>query len=174
MASNALRAKLTLPKGWHKNVRAAIVHVVSLAQHAMAYTRGWAADSLNARVRLKAQLDQATQEIALLREEIRIKNARLARIPAHRRPHDPPTQRLAIFGIMGVTVFRPEPTSEAVRTFLGRVMHSVKAKPRHLVTDKRSQFWNDRFKAWCKRRNIKPRFGAVGRHGSIALIERLI
>ena len=27
---------------------------------------------------------------------------------------------------------------------------------------------------WCDRRNIKPRFGAVGQHGSIAVIERLI
>jgi hypothetical protein len=30
------------------------------------------------------------------------------------------------------------------------------------------------FKQWCKRKNIPPRFGAVGRHASIALIERFI
>ena len=76
--------------------------------------------------------------------------------------------------IMGVTLFRQEPTSEAVRAFLGRVMHAAKAKPRHLVTDKGPQFWNDGFKAWCRRKDIKPRFGAIGQHGSIAVIERLI
>ena len=36
------------------------------------------------------------QEIALLREENRIKNARMARIDPHRRPQYPPTGRMAI------------------------------------------------------------------------------
>jgi len=36
------------------------------------------------------------------------------------------------------------------------------------------QFWNDGFKTWCTRRGIKPRFGAVGKHGCIAVIERFI
>jgi hypothetical protein len=39
---------------------------------------------------------------------------------------------------------------------------------------KAAQFWNPSFKQWCKRKNIRPRFGAVGQHGSIALIERFI
>jgi hypothetical protein len=30
------------------------------------------------------------------------------------------------------------------------------------------------FKDWCDRQGITPRFGAVGQHGSIALIERFI
>ncbi|MDQ7780797.1 MAG: integrase core domain-containing protein [Planctomycetota bacterium] len=29
-------------------------------------------------------------------------------------------------------------------------------------------------KAWCKRKGILPRFGAVGKHGSIAVIERFV
>jgi transposase InsO family protein len=28
------------------------------------------------------------------------------------------------------------------------------------------------YKAWCERRGVSPRFGAVGEHGSIAVIER--
>jgi hypothetical protein len=44
-----------------------------------------------------------------------------------------------------------------------------------LVNDKGSQFWPCAgYKTWCWRRNVKPRFGAVGQHGSIAVIERLI
>lgn len=62
----------------------------------MAYTRGWAANSINARIRLRAQLDQANQEIVCLRKEIGIKDARLEQIDPHRRPHYPPTQRMAI------------------------------------------------------------------------------
>jgi putative transposase len=76
--------------------------------------------------------------------------------------------------IMGVTLFWKEPTSQAVRAFLGRVMHAAKAKPRHLVTDKEPQFCNKDFKPWCRRKHIKPRFGAIGQHGSIAVVERLI
>jgi hypothetical protein len=30
----------------------------------------------------------------------------------------------------------------------------------------------DAFKSWCRSRHIRPRFGAVDEHGSIAIIER--
>ena len=52
--------------------------------------------STNSRIRLKAELDRANQEIALLREEMRIKDARMARIDPHRRPHHPLVERMAI------------------------------------------------------------------------------
>ena len=52
------------------------MHVIALAQYAIVYTRSWAADSGNARVRLKTENDHLRQEVALLNEEIRIKNAR--------------------------------------------------------------------------------------------------
>ena len=55
-----------------------MLHVISLAQYATVYTRSWAVDSMNGRVRLKAENDRQKQEIALLREEIRIKDARMA------------------------------------------------------------------------------------------------
>lgn len=51
----------------------------SLAQFTIAYTRGWAADSANTHARLKAKLDRALQDNALLREEMRIKDVRMAR-----------------------------------------------------------------------------------------------
>ena len=87
MSKSQQTPKIPLPKGWKKPVQSAVLHVLSLAQYAAVYTRGWAADSTNARVRLKAELDRANQELLLLREEIRIKDARLARIDPHRRPH---------------------------------------------------------------------------------------
>jgi hypothetical protein len=67
-------AKIQLPKAWPSYVRSAMLHVVSLAQYATVYTRSWAADSPNARVRLKAAKDYAEQDAALLREEMRIKD----------------------------------------------------------------------------------------------------
>jgi transposase InsO family protein len=76
--------------------------------------------------------------------------------------------------IMGITLFQRAPTSEAIRPFLGRVIDTAGAKPRHLVCDQGSQFSCDQFEQWCLRKGIRPRFGAIGEHGSIAVIERLI
>ncbi len=52
--------QISLPKSWSKHVRAAILHVISLAQFATAHTRSWAANSVNARIRLKAERDLKT------------------------------------------------------------------------------------------------------------------
>ena len=75
---------------------------------------------------------------------------------------------------MGCAVYQGKPTSIEVRTFLERTIRQAGTTPPHLICDKGSQFWCDDFKAWCKRRDIKPRYGAVGRHGSIAIVERFI
>ena len=47
------------------------------------------------------------------------------------------------------------------------------SKPKYIVSDKGPQF-RDHYRGWCASRNIKPRFGAVGQHGSIAVVERFI
>jgi transposase InsO family protein len=330
--------KLPLPKSWSGRVRSAMLHVVSLAQYAAVYTRSWAAESRNARVRLKALNDQLQQEVALLRAEIRLKDARMACLPAQRRPHYPPAERLEILElradrgwslqqtadtflvtaatisswmnrleetgsaalvqlrtpvnkfpdfvrytvqrlqtlcptlgkkklaevlaraglhlgattvgrirkekpeptrpwsegttpssrivtatrpnhvwhvdlttvptpagfwcswlpcalppcwpfcwwvvvlldhysrrVMSCAVFRQEPTAVALRSFLGRAIHAAGTAPKYLISDKGSQFWpNAGYKSWCRRSGIRPRFGAIGKHGSIAVIERLI
>ena len=89
-------SRIPLPKGWPRQVRSAIVQVISLAQYTAVYTRSWAIDSMNGRVRLKAENDRLREEVAQLREESRIKDARMARIPAQRRPHYLPIERLQI------------------------------------------------------------------------------
>jgi transposase InsO family protein len=331
-----MRAReISLPRSWPATVRSAILHVIALAQYATAYTRSWAADSRNARMRLQVENDRLQQELSLLNEELRIKDARMRRIDPHRRPHYPPVERMAILQlraargwsltrvadvfqltpatisnwikrldesgpdallqllepvnrfpdfvrylvqrlkvlcpamgkvklaqvlaraglhlapttigrilkerpfpkpkastqgtdrvvtarypnhvwhvdltvvpisggcwapwkplailqrwpfcwwvaiaidhysrrVMGFTVFKKAPTSVEVRAFLGRTITSAKAGPKHLICDKGGQFCCDGFKTWCRRQNIRPRFGAVGQHGSIAVVERLI
>src|SRR5438128_1664706 len=77
---------IPLPNSWSKRIRSAVLHVISLAQYAVVRTRSWAADSPNARIRLTAENEQLRQEVALLRQEIRIKDARLDCIRPHRRP----------------------------------------------------------------------------------------
>jgi len=46
--------------------------------------------------------------------------------------------------------------------------------PRHIISDQVKVFVGDAFAALLSQRNIKPRFGAVGKHGSIAVTERVI
>jgi putative transposase len=75
---------------------------------------------------------------------------------------------------LGFALFRKQPTSEQVRQFLGRVMATVAAVPKYLVTDSGAQFACAGFKRWCRRHAIRQRRGAVGRHGSIAVVERFI
>jgi len=51
---------------------------------------------MNPRLRRQAEADRLQEEIQLLREEIRIKDARMEHIEAQKRPYYPPTERLAI------------------------------------------------------------------------------
>jgi hypothetical protein len=73
-----------------------VVHAIGMARTALTTSRGWAADSWDARLRLNAENNRLRQEVGLLLEELRIKDGRMGRIPAQRRPHYPPTERLAI------------------------------------------------------------------------------
>jgi len=326
------KPKIPLPKDWTGNVRSAVLHVISLAQYATAYTRSWAANSPNERMRLKTENGRLEAEVALLTEEIRIKDARLLSLDSRKRPQYPPTERMAILElraarrwskrktavsfhltpatithwmrrldesgpdalvqlpepvnkfpdfvrysvqqlkslcpsmgkvkiaemlaraslhlgsttvgrtpaappvsekpetgarhvtakrpnhvwnvdlttvpiaggfwvpwspftlpqcwpfcwwvaivldhysrrVMGFAVFSNLPSSEDIQAFLDRTIKASGASPKHLISDKGGQFWCDGYKAWCRRREIKPRFGAVGKHGSIAVLERFI
>jgi putative transposase len=324
---------LALPRGWSRGVCSAAVHAVSLSEFALTAALGWATQSLNPRLRLRAELERLRQEIQLLREETRIKDARMQHIEAQKRPHYPPTERLAILElraarhwslaqtarvflvtptttaswmarldeegadalvrlpepvnkfpdfvgylvrrlkilcptlgklkiaqvlaragvhigsttvrrmlretrpprpgptlqtsprtitarkpndlwhvdlttvpttlgfwtswspfalpqvwpfcwwlavavdhysrrIMGFAVFPGQPSSAFVRRFLERLSRSH--QPQHLVSDQGSQFTAMEFKRWCRRRGVRQRFGAIGKYGSLAVIERCI
>ncbi len=106
---------LALPRGWHRGLRSAAVHAISLADFALTTALGWAAQSLNPRLRLRAEIERLRQEILLLREEIRIKDARMQQIEAQRRPHYPPTERLAILELRAA---RSWSLAQTARTFL--------------------------------------------------------
>jgi hypothetical protein len=75
---------------------------------------------------------------------------------------------------MGINAFTKQPKSLEVRSFLGRAIHKAGATPKYLICDKEIQFNCSGFKDWYCRKNIKPRFGAIGRHGGIAVSERFI
>jgi hypothetical protein len=58
-----------LPKGWPAFVKSAVLHTISLAQYALVYTRSWAVDSPNGRVRagLRATVPTRIRRWALVR-----------------------------------------------------------------------------------------------------------
>ena len=58
MSKSQQTPRIQLPKGWKKQVRSALRHVLSLVQYAAVYSRGWAADSTNTHVRPKAELSR--------------------------------------------------------------------------------------------------------------------
>jgi transposase InsO family protein len=326
---------IPLPKGWPRRVRAAVIQVISLAHFSLIATRSWAANSWNAGLRLKCENERLRQELALFREEMRLKDSRIERIPAQRRPHYTPIERLAILElraargwsqaqtaerllvtpltvaswmsrldeggprailqirvpvnkfpdfvayivrrlkilcpslgkakiaqilcraglhlgsttvrrmlrdaprkppaeacvmatrivtskkpnhvwhldlttvptslgfwtawlpfalpqrwpfcwwlalavdhysrrVVGFRAFPQQPSSETVRAFAQHAVREATVAPRHLVTDRGEQFRGRDFRIWCRRRGITQRLGAVGKHGSIAVIERFI
>ena len=88
--------KLPLPRSWKRRVRSSVLHILALSHYTCTALLARAAHSKNRQVRLQAQIDCREHEIALLQEELRIKDARMDRVPPHRRPHYVPLERMAI------------------------------------------------------------------------------
>jgi len=334
------RFSVLLPAAWPKRVRSAVIHTMSLAAAALTATRGWAASHVSSRVQLRAANERLEQELALVNEELRLKDARMQRVPGHERPHYAPVERLAIlqlralrgwsvgqaaerfqlspvtvsswmrrlneqgpdalvqsavplnkypdyvahlvqqlkvlcpsFGygrianflgraglrlgtstvqrmtrcavapepapepgrtmrsnrmtkvvaryphhvwhcdlttvptsmgiwtstgpfslplrwpfcwwlvvladqfsarIMGLAIFRTQPTTDQVRAIVARAVEDTGVVPKYLISDKGDQFRERTFRPWCRRIGMRHRFGALGQFGSIPFIERLI
>jgi transposase InsO family protein len=73
--------------------------------------------------------------------------------------------------VIGFAVFRSPPSAEEISAVLDRAVANVGKAPRYMVSDQGAQF-QKLYRATCAKHNIKPRYGAIGRHGSIAVIER--
>ena len=80
MYANPQPPRIHLPKGWQDCVKSAVLHAIALAHYAIVYARAWAADSINARVRLAAENDRFHEACVLLRKEPCIKDTRIAQI----------------------------------------------------------------------------------------------
>ena len=73
---------------------------------------------------------------------------------------------------LAVVATKQAPTTEHMTQLLARLSRRH-GPPRYVVTDRGSQFGAD-YVTWCTERHIHARFGAVGRKGSIAIVERFI
>jgi transposase InsO family protein len=97
------------------HVKAALIQSVSLAATALSLAYGRTSSSKSARNRLAAELDRATAEIAVLKEERDIKDARWSRLPSRRRPYYTPVQRMRILQLKAA---RGWSCKQAARAFL--------------------------------------------------------
>ena len=107
----AARRPIRLPSQWSNHVKSSILQAISLASVVLSFARGRAAS----RRRLQAELDQARTEIALLREELSIKDGRWERSRSRRRPHYTPIQRMRILQLRAARGWTLERTA---RVFL--------------------------------------------------------
>ena len=101
MPPRSSKPALPLPRGWRKVTRAGVLHAISVA--AMAMTAAWSkASAGRSRQRALADVDRLRTEVALLTEELELKDARWARVPARRRPYYGPVQRMRILQLRAV------------------------------------------------------------------------
>ncbi len=91
-----MRHKIPVPRGWNRRAKSAILHILALSHYTFTVMVARASNDRHRRTRVQAQIDRRDNEIALLQEELRIKDARMERVPAHRRPHYVPLERMAI------------------------------------------------------------------------------
>ena len=70
-----------LPRGWSKHVKSGLLHAISLAAMALTVARS---RIVARRCDLVVELDRANTEIALLKEELAIKDARWGRVESTR------------------------------------------------------------------------------------------
>jgi predicted RNA polymerase sigma factor len=101
---------IPLPRGWSKHVKSGLLHAISLAVMALTIARSRAP-----RYRLQGELDRANGEIALLKEELEIKDGRWSRLPSRRRPHFTPIQRMCILQLKATRGWSCE---QAARAFM--------------------------------------------------------
>ena len=88
-----------LPSRWAHHVKSGLLHAISLAAMALTVAR-----SRHTRSRLQIDLDRANDEIALLQEELAIKDARWGRLSSRRRPHFMPIQRMRILQLKAIVL----------------------------------------------------------------------
>jgi hypothetical protein len=75
--------------------------------------------------------------------------------------------------VVGHAEFKQQPTAADVCRVLGPAAKRGGRAPKYTVTDQGAQF-RQGFRDWCVLHGVKPRFGAVGERGSIAVLERFM
>ena len=75
--------------------------------------------------------------------------------------------------VIAAGLFGKQPSALEVCAVLDGAIHKAGRAPKYTITDQGAQFQDD-YRNWCSWHGVKPRYGAVGRYGSIAVIERFM
>jgi transposase InsO family protein len=73
----------------------------------------------------------------------------------------------------GLAAFKRRPTGAEICLVLDEAARRAGRAPKYTVSDQGSEFGED-YLEWCDDHDVRARFGAIGRHGSIAVEERFI
>jgi len=111
MSRLSVDPSITLPRHWPRHARSAILHAISMARVAFTEARAHAEHHFSERLRLRSRVDVLEARNSQLEEELRIKDARMERIDAQRRPHYPPAERLAILELRAACGWSQEETA---------------------------------------------------------------
>jgi len=74
---------------------------------------------------------------------------------------------------LGLAAFKRRPTADEMCLVLDEAARRAGRVPKYTVSDQGSEF-GEEYLEWCDEHEVRARFGAVGRHGSIAVDERFI
>ena len=106
-----------LPRQWPEHVKSAVLHAVSLASMVFGSVCGSVSKRHDKILRLRVELERVISEIALLKEEMRIKDERLGRIPPKKRPYYTPIERMLILKLKAARCWS---SRQAAKAFLSR------------------------------------------------------
>jgi transposase InsO family protein len=106
---------IPLPPRWPKRVKSGLLHAVALGRAALLEIRTGFENSPLERARLIAKAERLEAKVTVLEEELRIKDARMQRIPAAKRLQYPPAERLAILTLRAASGWT---AAETARRFL--------------------------------------------------------
>ncbi len=107
-----MRHRIPLPRAWNRRTKAAVLQILALSHYAFTAMVARAANERHRQARFRAEIDRLSRELALLREELRIKNARMERVSPHRRPHYTPLERMAILELRAARGWSARQTAE--------------------------------------------------------------
>lgn len=119
---------ISLPKDWPQRIKSAVLHAVSLASMVFTSACAKATRRKDKCFRLQAELNRAKSELALLKEEMSIKDERFKRIPPHNRPFYNPVERMRILKLKAARGWSSKQTAETfllndqtISSWLGRI-----------------------------------------------------
>jgi hypothetical protein len=115
MTSRPLTHAFPLPKGWSEYLKSSLLHAISLTAMALTVARGRAAETRGKTHRLQTELERANSEIALLKEDLEVKDDRWSRLPSRRRPRYSPTHRMRILQLKAARGWSYEQAARVLR-----------------------------------------------------------